>query len=204
MSEVREKPGTGAFKRLRSLYCFDEMDKKVKAGVSVEEIARWLQEDLLQLQDVKRETLVRQLYRYKASLPPGQIVTAPPLYLKKAIEKLKRGVNEIEELEHLYLFQLKRISIDAETEEKINKLFSGTAREIQLAADLLVKMLDKKMELGLIDKRPDRLEISGGMHVTGDIADEDTRHRLGLAAGKLVDLLQAHLKQMAEKEDKNE
>ena len=68
--------------------------------------------------------------------------------MKKAIEKLKRGVNEIEELEHLYLFQLKRISIDAETEEKINKLFSGTAREIQLAADLLTRMLDKKMELG--------------------------------------------------------
>ena len=45
---------------------FEEMDKKVKAGVSVEEIARWLQEDLMQLQDVKRETLVRQLYRYKS------------------------------------------------------------------------------------------------------------------------------------------
>ena len=70
-------------------------------------------------------------------------------------------------------------------------------------ADLLTRMLDKKMEL-LIDKQPEKLEISGGMQVTGDIADEDTRHRLGLAAGKLVDLLQAHLKQMAEKEDKNE
>ncbi len=204
MGEAREKPSSGAFKRLRGLYCFNEMDKKVKAGISVEEVARWLQEDLMQLPEVKRETLVRQLYRYKASLPPGQIVTAPPLYLKRAIEKLKRGVNELEELEHLYLFQLKRISIDAETEEKINKLFSGTGREIQLAADLLTRMLDKKMELGLIDKQPEKLEISGGMQVTGDSTDEDTRHRLGLAAGKLVDLLQANLEQKDEEEDKNE
>ncbi len=202
MGKAQEKPSTGAFKRLRGLYCFDEMDKKVKAGISVEEVARWLQEDLMQLPEVKRETLVRQLYRYKASLPPGQIVTAPPLYLKRAIEKLRRGVNELEELEHLYLFQLKRISIDAETEEKINKLFSGTGREIQLAADLLTRMMDKKMELGLMDKQPEKLEISGGMQVTGDSTDEDTRHRLGLAAGKLVDLLQANLEQKDE-EDKN-
>ena len=89
MDKARKKPSSGAFKRLRGLYCFDEMDKKVKAGVSVEEVARWLQEDLMQLPEVKRETLVRQLYRYKASLPPGQIVTAPPQ--KEAKQNVKEN-----------------------------------------------------------------------------------------------------------------
>ena len=77
---------------------------------------------MFQQMDIKRESLVRKLYRYKSSLPPAEIVKEPPVYVQKAIEKMTRGVNEIEELEKLYLLQLKRISIDAETESKINKL----------------------------------------------------------------------------------
>ena len=184
-SPKKRKQRSNSFRRLKELPCFQEMDMKIKAAISVEEVARWLQEDMLQVPEVQRKTLVRQLYRYKASLPPGDIVKAPPLYLKKAIEQLKRGVNELEELEHLYLFQLKRISIDAQTEEKINKLFAGTSREIQLAADLLVKILDKKMALGLIDKAPEQVSISGGITVN-DGMDDATRTRLGIAAGKLV------------------
>ena len=119
-------------------------------NIAVEELAKWIQEDRMQMTDIKRDSLVRQLYRYKAAIPPGEIAEVEPMFFAKSIEKLKRGVNEIEELEKLYLFQLRRISMDGATEEKINKLFSGMNKEIQLAADLLNKLIEKKMELGIL------------------------------------------------------
>jgi len=200
------KKNVKAFKRLRELPFFEELDRKIKMNIAVEEIARWIQEDKMQLTDLKRESLVRQLYRYKASIPPGEIAEVEPLFFHKAIEKLKRGVNEIEELEKLYLFQLKRISMDARTEEKINKLFSGMNKEIQLAADLLEKLIEKKMELGLLSREPQKFAFMGGVGTLnlseGAELDDETRTRMGLIAGKLVNVLS---KMMNEKqEEKND
>lgn len=200
---ARKKTKSHAFKDLKAMPCFDEFDKKVKAGIALEEVGRWLQEDMFQQMDIKRESLVRKLYRYKASLPPAEIVKEPPVYVQKAIEKMTRGVNEIEELEKLYLLQLKRISIDAETEAKINKLFSSTGGEIKIAADLLNSMMEKKMELGILSKAPEQLEVTGNFgvsHLLSEDTDEQTKAKIGLLAGKM---LQAMSKFMDEQE-KNE
>jgi len=181
-----------AFSDLKAMYCYGDMDKKVKAGIAVEEIARWLQEDCFQLLGIKRDSLVRKLYRYKAQLPAADLVKNPPLYLERAIEKLRRGVNEVEELEKLYLLQLKRISMDAETEERITKLFSGTNAEIRTAADLLAKMMQMKQELGIVQKVPDRIDLGGGVnvgHLVDEDTDEGTKAKLGLLAGKLLDAM---------------
>ena len=189
---AKKKAKSHAFKDLKAMPCFDEFDKKVKAGIALEEIARWLQEDMFQQTDIKRESLVRKLYRYKASLPPAEIVREPPIYIQKAIEKMARGVNEIEELEKLYLLQLKRISIDAETEAKINKLFSSTGVEIKIAADLLNSMMQKKMELGIMSKAPEQLEVIGNFgvsHLLSEDMDEQTKAKLGLLAGKILSVM---------------
>ena len=182
-----------AYKRLKALSFYDELDKRIKANIAIEELARWIQEDKVQLVDMKRESLVRQLYRYKSEIPPGEIAEVEPLFFAKAIERMKRGVDEIEELEKLYLFQLNRISMDAETEQKINKLFPGMFKEIQLAADLLDKMMEKKMELGILSKEPEKFNVTGGigtLDLTGGAEfDDDTRTRMGMLAGKLIDTL---------------
>ena len=200
---ARKKAKSRAFKDLKAMPCFDEFDKKVKAGIALEEVGRWLQEDMFQQMDIKRESLVRKLYRYKASLPPAAIVKEPPVYVQKAIEKMTRGINEIDELEKLYLLQLKRISIDAETESKINKLFRSTGGEIRIAADLLNSMMQKKMELGIMSKAPEQLEVTGSFGVSNLLSedtDEQTKAKIGLLAGKM---LQVMSKSMDEQE-KNE
>lgn len=109
------KSNPNAFKRLKELPFFDELDRRIKMNIAVEELAKWIQEDRMQMTDIKRDSLVRQLYRYKAAIPPGEIAEVEPMFFAKSIEKLKRGVNEIEELEKLYLFQLRRISMDGAT-----------------------------------------------------------------------------------------
>lgn len=183
------------FANLKNLECFPELDVKVKAGISIDEIARWLQDDLYQMTDIQLDSLKRQLTRYKASLPPAELLkaTEEPLFIREAIQKMKRGINEIDELEKLYLFQLQRISRDAETERKINKLFKGTNKEIELATSLLEKSLKLKMELGLLNKSPNRLEVGGMIgHVPlmpksleEDKSADKTMTRMGLLASKL-------------------
>jgi len=183
------------FEKLKSLPCFNELDMRIKAGISIDEVARWLQEDMFQMTDIQFDSLKRQLYRYKSSLPPAELMNAveDQPFVRKAVEKMKRGVNEIEELERLYLFQLQRISRDAETEAKINKLFKGTNKEIELATNMLEKIVRLKMELGVVDKAPDQLNIGGligHMPVVPDqLQDEQTADktmtRMGLIASKL-------------------
>jgi hypothetical protein len=200
---AKKKAKSHAFKDLKAMPCFDEFDKKVKAGIALEEVGRWLQEDMFQQMDIKRDSLVRKLYRYKSSLPPAEIVKEPPIYVQKAIEKMTRGVNEIEELEKLYLLQLKRISIDAETEAKINKLFSSTGGEIKIAADLLNSMMEKKMELGILSKAPEQLEVTGNFGVSNLLSedtDEQTKAKIGLLAGKMLQVMSKFM----DEQEKNE
>ena len=187
----KRKTRSDAFAKLKALPFFDEVERKLKANIAVEEIARWIQEDMLSYDDVKRESLARVLYRYKKTIPPGEFAKAEPLYFQKVLEKLRRGVNEIEELEKLYLLQIHRISKDVQTEDKINKLFPSTYREIQLAADLLDRMVEKKMELGLLSREPTKLNVTGSflMEGEGEIGD-DQKMRLGILAGKLLNALE--------------
>ena len=198
MASTRKKKDSHAFKDLQAMPCFVEFDKKVKAGIALEEVGRWLQEDMFQQVGIKRESLVRKLYRYKSSLPPVDIVKEPPVYVQRAIEKMSRGVKEIDELEKLYLLQLRRISIDAETESKINKLFSSTGPEIRIAADLLNSMMQKKMELGLVKRAAEQVEVSGNFGVAGiltDDTDEPTKAKLGLLAGKMLQAMSKSFEQ---------
>lgn len=204
---AKKKAKSHAFKDLKAMPCFDEFDKKVKAGIALEEVGRWLQEDMFQQMDIKRDSLVRKLYRYKASLPPAEIVKEPPIYVQKAIEKMTRGVNEIEELEKLYLLQLRRISIDADTESKINKLFSSTGGEIKIAADLLNSMMEKKMELGILSKAPEQLEVTGNFGVSNLLSedtDEQTKAKIGLLAGKMLQVMSKFMDEQKKNEQDEE
>lgn len=203
---AKKKKNSHAFRDLKTMPCFDEFDDKVKAGVAIEEVARWLQEDMFQQADIKRDSLVRKLYRYKASLPPADLVKEPPVYIQQAIEKMSRGVKEIEELEKLYLLQLRRISIDAKTEVSINKLFGGTGTEIRVAMELLTKMMQMKQELGLVSKVPEQHEFTGNMGVMSlvdESTDEDTRAKLGLLAGKLLHTVSQNLEENNKKEEED-
>ncbi len=209
----KDKPkDDGGFKKLKGLDCFDEVDAKIKAGVSPDEVARWLQEDLLQMTEIQRESLRRQLYRYKAELPASELIKGreEPLFIRKAIEKMNRGINELDELEKLYLYQLKRISKNAETEDKLSIMLKGTSKEIQLATDMLEKMIELKMELGLVNRQPQKTQVEGLIghmplpnmpeQLENDQDADKTMTRMGLLANKLFKAVE-HIS--TEEEDEN-
>lgn len=202
------------FPKLFGLRCWDMAQEKIKAGVALEEVARWIQEDMLEYSDSKRESLTRQLYRFKSELPESEIVREKPTYVDEAVEKMRRGINELDELEKLYLLQLKRISLDASTEDRINKLFKTTNREIELAQNILVRRLEMKQKMGLVDTIPQSFDVTQrsmnanlnitapGPDVLGAV-DDERRMKLGVMAEKIISgLIQssdAEIKEAAEK-----
>lgn len=181
--------------KLRDAGVFEKVDHKIKEGISIKEIARWIQEDLMLQTDIERSSLERKLYNYKSDLPvfDRMKAAAERTFLHETVEKMSHNLNEIRELEKMYLYQLKRISIDGKTEQKISKLFRSQSREIKLAVDILDRLMQKKMELGILDKAPDELKITGGLDGNFSVLDlertelpEETGHKLGVAAQKIL------------------
>jgi hypothetical protein len=215
--KVTRKSLKKKFPKLFGLRCWDMAQDKIKAGIALEEVGRWIQDDMLEYRDSKRESLVRALYRFKSELPPEEIVTDERLHLDEKIEKAKRNVSELEELEKLYLLQLHRIDMDVRTEDKINKLFKSTSNEIKLAQDLLVKRMELKMKMGIVSTAPTEYNVnqsnvsvnahavvSSGVDALG--LDEERKMKLGALAAKLVmgmkDSTDNEIKQAADSMDK--
>lgn len=181
------------FPKLFGLRCWTLAQEKIKAGVALEEVARWIQEDMLEYGDSKRESLTRALYRFKSELPETDIVREKPTYVDEAVEKMRRGINELDELEKLYLLQLKRISLDASTEERINKLFKTTNREIELAQMILVRRMELKQKMGLVETVPQAIDVTQrSMNANVNISatdaplDDERKMKLGVIAEKLI------------------
>ena len=206
MPKRRKFTRNDAYALLKELPYFDEIDSRIKANISVKEVARWIQEDRGGRLDVTREGLEKQLFRYKRNLLPGEVAEKQPMFFQKQIEKLERGVDEIEELEKLYLLQLHRMDRCIKAEDAADELSGSTRPEIRLAVDILSKMVEKKAQLGLIEHEPKKISFTRGTGILaldgdeeGEGVDEDLQMRLGLAAGKLLDVLEVY--RAAEEED---
>lgn len=177
-----------AFEKLRALRCFPEVDKKIRAGIPCENIAEWIQEDQGEYTDVKRESLVRQLYRYKESIPGDELETPDGLYVRKKIENLKRGVNEAAELEKLYLLQLSRISMMVQTEDKIKFIQKGTRGEIEAARQILLDLAKLKIELGVYSRQPFTIQGQVDHTISRKIEElpPERRREMGRVAQELL------------------
>lgn len=179
-----------AFEKLKAMKCWPEVDQKVRAGIAIENIAEWVQEERGEYLDAKRDSLIRALYRYKQSLPATQLAIPEPLHIHKKIEKLKRGLRELEEMEKLYLLQLSRISMATELEDKMRFPNSKLWKDVELAQNILLNMAKLKMEMGLYERVPGQVHVTGAIEHTHkeflDSIDPEQRQKLsGVAHGLL-------------------
>lgn len=180
------------YKRLKDSPYFNEIVQMLKDGKSPERIAEYMQEELNQFLDTKRATLVRQLYRFRGTLKPGEVKIVRT-YVERQIEELKRGINEIEETEKLYLYQLKRIGRLGQTEEQMNLALPTVRAEIELAAKLLVQMTDLKIKYGLIQQKNAHDGVSAVSAANSQFMDqwtqgmdEEQKARISRAAAAIV------------------
>lgn len=173
--------------------CYPEMHDRIVAGVACEQVGQWIQEEKGEYLDVKLDSLVRVLYRYKEEIPAGELKLEPGTYLTRKLETLKAGVNELDALKDLYLLQMSRISLAMEKEEKLGFPNTKLWRDVVVAREILETSVKLKMELGLMKRAALDVNVSGTLEHEHkaflDKMNSDQRRKLGAVTGTLVDAI---------------
>jgi hypothetical protein len=148
------------FQKLRSIKCFQEVHQKLVEGWGLTELAKWIQKDRQEYTDVKPITLVHLLKDYRNSLPPGTLIEKRmPNVFHKAAKRVKKGLDEVKELEDLVKFQKRRIKMEGNTERKIGKLLPTMTQEVRTMRECLATLADVKMDLGLSKRHLGELNV---------------------------------------------
>lgn len=138
------------FQKLRTLRCFNEVYERLLAGWSPSELARFIQESRNEYTHASQVTLMQVLQRFRDTIPPATLMAKRlPKTFEKAIEKTEDGVDELAEMEKLYRLHMERVNIDFTTEKNIKKLMPTMTQEVRVASELLGRMADLRMDLGL-------------------------------------------------------
>ena len=148
------------FVKLRSMKCFDEVMKRLKDGLPLRELAAYIQDDCEEYTHVKRDSLLTILQEFRVTIPKAQLISkrlAPVFH--KAADRVRKGVDEIEELEKLYAMQMGRIEIDSKNEKNIRKLLPTMPTEMKVATEILKTIAQLKMDLGLTTRHLGKVEV---------------------------------------------
>jgi hypothetical protein len=154
------------------------------AGWTISQLVQYIQEDEGEAQEMPSQNLFKLLEGYRKTIPPGEFLSKQPppdivqqrmsKVHKTVIDKLKKGLNELEELHKLYDTQLERIGIDLEAEKTNGKLFPSMSNEVRIAKEILESSSRLKQELGLTKKHLGQIDVE-----TRFIADAADRYGEG-------------------------
>lgn len=193
--KTRSRNGSTRFAKLKACACFKDVQQRMFEGWPLSQVAKFIQIDRKEYTDVTSASLVSVLQEYRATIPPGKLIsqtTLLPIY-NKAADAVDAGLDEIKELEKLYVIQLERIELDRALEKKLGKLLTTMTPEIRAAKDILQARAQLKMDLGLTDRHLGTAEVE--VNVKADLAkqhgspavektlgnDESRRKLLGIA-----------------------
>lgn len=183
--------------RFEDLACWPEAEAKLKLGLAVTTVAAWMQEEAEALPELSRTALVKALYRVRDEMPLTDLAKVAPTWLQTKLATARRGVNELEELEKLYLLQMARISTGMEFEERAKFLKKDMWRDLQLGKDLLTAMAELKMELGVYARSDRNVNLIPGdtsaTHFGQALSemDPDRRRKVTAVAQKMFEVMQA-------------
>lgn len=148
------------FQYLRSLPSFKEAHRKLlDDGLPVKAVATWLQQERGEAHDVSLDDLCQMLRNYRSSRPAAERAKAVAPSAVSAAKELARGMDELEELQHLYRMQMERIQIDFNTEKQIKKLLPTMTQEIRVARELLAESAKLKMDLGIKERHLGTVDV---------------------------------------------
>jgi len=186
------------FVKLRSLKCFDEVHQHILEGWPVSKVAEWVQEERKEYTEASREGLTSMLRKYRDSIPPAQLIRDQiPRKFIHAAEQVDESLDELSELERLYMLQMDRIGLEMKTERAIGKLFPSMTQEIRTAREILSTIAELKMDLGVNSRKIGRLDVNAELvakvesqgaapQVAVVLANPESRQRLLSAANKLL------------------
>jgi hypothetical protein len=170
---------SGPLGKLRSTHCFPEIDRRIRLGWSVSDVADMIQEEYKECTDTSKKYLRKLLDDYRKSIPPAELsmTSSNSLISRNATKVVAQGIDELIELEKLYNVQYRRIMMEVGNEEKINKLFPNTGREVFVAMKLLRQSAELKMDLGLVKRQLGHVEVTG--QLAADVSDRYGKDSIG-------------------------
>lgn len=148
------------FAKLRGLRCFHTIDKMIRDGYQISQIAEYIQVEAGEYTDVTRESLANILSKYKADLPPAEIASINrSRNFLDAARNVQEGVKVLDELEYLYRVQKNRIEYFVGQEEDNGVMSRSMSREIDAARLLVEKIHTVRMDLGMDERHLGTLTI---------------------------------------------
>jgi len=134
---------------------FMEIHDRIVAGQPIWRIAKWVQaqvplDDPLGVGTISPEALYKKLRRYRLMLP--DVLFLPPTYLAEVTKGVQVHIDVVPELAALIRYQQLRISQFAPKEKDwpLGITSEQQRREVITLADLLMKMRDTQIALGML------------------------------------------------------
>lgn len=151
VSSPEKGKGTSvSFRKLRAMQCYQEVHRRVCLGLSLWDIARFIQNECGEYKDVTLASLKLQLSNYRKALPPGELISKRmPVEHKRALDAVEQGIDEVKELEKLFWIQMERVNIDLARERQYKQLTPTMNQEMRTAREILSSLAELKMDLGL-------------------------------------------------------
>jgi len=165
----------GRFKRLKDLPehpLYPQVHALLACGASPWSVAGWMQavlpaEDPYSAASMPFATLRNRLRRYAALLPPAARI--PPSYVDELTKGLPIQINVMAELAAAIVYQKQRISLFAEDEKNLplGMTSEQQRKELGTLVDMLVRMRDTQIALGLVPNPAPQMNATGSVHGAG-------------------------------------
>lgn len=151
---VARREGEG-FVRIKRLRCFVEVQERLVAGFPAADVARYIQEEEGEYLDVKRSSLCDMLRQYAAAelYPADLIAPRLPHLVIKATKEFGERLEDLRRLERTYEVLLYRMDLAHGMERRTGEINPDVDRQAKGLVDLIAKMHDIKMDLGLTGSR---------------------------------------------------
>ncbi len=123
--------------KLERMSCFPKVKNMLEQGVSVKEVARFIQEEAKEYLDASRDTVAAAIYRYVQLHTDALIREQVPL---PHMGLQQRNIPDVDALSVCNLAlatQLDRVMIDYATEKKIKKTINSNTLSMKILSDLL-------------------------------------------------------------------
>lgn len=189
-------------KKLLELPIIEEINSRLLNDWTLSATADYVQQQGY-LVEVPKSSLMTTLGKYRADLPPDMVNDAK---FKKAValekERLEQNISSplldnILELEKLYMLQVERISGGRTLEKNLKMLMPGMANEIKLAKDLIETHAEIQQKMGIMKVRsappvtlpeppPPPEELQASKETQEVLDNEDSRKKVIELAQKLL------------------
>lgn len=143
------------YERIKGLGCFEEVYERLCAGYPTPDVARYIQDEEGEYRDVGRRSLAEMLRRYADEEIVGADLIAPrlPHLVVKAQKEFNDRLEDLRRLERAYEALLYRFDLAHGEERRGGGVNPDVDRQAKVLIDLVAKMHDIKMDLGLTGSR---------------------------------------------------